>query len=333
MFGAGYSDREGIILNGSIAQNNILGTGNFLSLQVNTGRVNKIISASFSNPYYTINGVSLGLEAFRRDINTRSLSRVGIFNTDTTGGNIRFGIPVAENDIVSLGIGFERTKIDLRDDSPQLYKDFVDQFGKSSNNIPLTLSWARDGRDSAIWTTSGLMQRFFGEFGAPLGDLRYYKVSYEQRWFYPISKTFTLMLNGEIGVGDGYSGKPLPFFKNFFAGGFNSIRGYDINTLGPRDSRNLALGGSKRIVGNVEVLFPVPFMQEDKSVRLSAFADGGTVVNSFSGLGSDDFRYSAGLAATWISPMGPLKFSIAQPLNNKPGDKLQRFQFQFGQVF
>lgn len=333
MFGAGYSDREGIILNGSIAQNNILGTGNFLSLQVNTGRVNKIISASFSNPYYTINGVSLGLEAFRRDINTRSLSRVGIFNTDTTGGNIRFGIPVAENDIVSLGIGFERTKIDLRDDSPQLYKDFVDQFGKSSNNIPLTLSWARDGRDSAIWTTSGLMQRFFGEFGAPLGDLRYYKVSYEQRWFYPISKTFTLMFNGEIGVGDGYSGKPLPFFKNFFAGGFNSIRGYDINTLGPRDSRNLALGGSKRIVGNVEVLFPVPFMQEDKSVRLSAFADGGTVVNSFSGLGSDDFRYSAGLAATWISPMGPLKFSIAQPLNNKPGDKLQRFQFQFGQVF
>lgn len=333
MFGAGYSDREGIILNGSIAQNNILGTGNFLSLQVNTGSVNKIISASFSNPYYTINGVSLGLEAFRRDINTRSLSRVGIFNTDTIGGNIRFGIPVAENDMVSLGVGFERTKIDLHDDSPQLYKDFVHQFGKTSNNIPLTLSWARDGRDSAIWTTSGLMQRLFGEFGAPIGDLRYYKVSYEQRWFYPVSKMFTLMLNGEIGVGDGYSGKPLPFFKNFFAGGFNSIRGYDINTLGPRDNNDLALGGSKRIVGNVEVLFPVPFMLEDKSVRLSAFADGGTVVNSFSGLGTDDFRYSAGLAATWISPMGPLKFSIAQPLNDKPGDKIQRFQFQFGQVF
>src|SRR5690606_1327303 len=127
--------------------------------------------------------------------------------------------------------------------------------------------------------------------------------------------------------------KPLPFFKNFFAGGFNSVRGYNINTLGPRDNNNLALGGSKRIVGNVEVLFPVPFMKDDKSVRLSAFADGGTIINSFSGLGFDDFRYSAGLAATWISPMGPLKFSIAQPLNDKPGDKIQRFQFQFGQVF
>lgn len=333
MFGAGYSDREGIILNGSIAQNNILGTGNFLSLQVNTGSVNKIISASFSNPYYTINGVSLGLEAFKRDINTRSLSSVGVFNTDTTGANIRFGIPVAENDVVSLGLGYEHTKIDLRNDSPQRFRDFVDQFGKTSNNLPLTLSWARDRRDSAIWTTSGLMQRLFGEFGMPFGDLNYYKVSYEQRWFFPVSRLFTLMLNGEVGVGDGYSGKPLPFFKNFFAGGFNSVRGYNINTLGPRDNNNLALGGSKRIVGNVEVLFPVPFMKEDKSVRLSAFADGGTIINSFSGLGFDDFRYSAGLAATWISPMGPLKFSIAQPLNDKPGDKLQRFQFQFGQTF
>lgn len=333
MFGAGYSDREGIILNGSIAQNNILGTGNFLSLQVNTGSVNKVISASFNNPYYTINGVSLGLEAFKRDINTRSLSSVGMFNTDTTGANIRFGIPVAENDIVSLGLGYEHTKIDLRDDSPQRFKDFVDQFGKTSNNLPITLSWARDRRNSAIWTTSGMTQRLFGEFGLPFGDLNYYKVSYEQRWFFPVTKMFTLMLNGEVGVGDGYSDKPLPFFKNFFAGGFNSVRGYNINTLGPRDSDDRVLGGSKRIVGNIEVLFPVPFMKEDKSVRLSAFADGGTIVNSFSGLGFDDFRYSAGLAATWISPMGPLKFSVAQPLNNQSGDKLQRFQFQFGQTF
>src|SRR5690606_34940703 len=141
------------------------------------------------------------------------------------------------------------------------------------------------------------------EFSAPIADLRYYKVSLEQRWFYPLTKHFTLMLNGEVGVGDGYSGKPLPFFKNFFAGGFNSVRGFNINTLGPRDNDNRVLGGSKRIVGNIEVLFPVPFMLEDKKVRLSAFLDGGTIVNSFSGLGSIDFRYAAGLAVTWISPM------------------------------
>lgn len=333
MFGAGFSDREGIILNGSIAQNNIFGTGNFLSLQVNTGSVNKVISGSFTNPYYTINGVSLGLEAFRRDINTRSLDSVGVFNTDTTGANIRFGIPVAENDIVSVGVGGERTKIKLRENSPQRFKEFVNDFGTTSNNIPITLSWARDRRDSAIWTTSGHMQRVFGEFSLPFGDLNYYKVSYEQRWFMPISRFFTLMLNGEIGVGEGYSGKPLPFFKNFFAGGFNSVRGFNINTLGPRDIDGQVLGGSKRIVGNVEVLFPAPFMPDDKSIRLSAFLDGGTIVNSFSGLGMDDFRFGAGLAVTWISPMGPLKFSVAQPLNDKPGDNVQRFQFQLGQTF
>ncbi|MGG7055591.1 outer membrane protein assembly factor BamA [Nitrosomonas sp. ANs5] len=333
MFGAGYSDREGIILNGSIAQNNIFGTGNFLSLQVNTGSVNKIISASFTNPYYTINGVSLGLEAYKRDINTRSLSSVGVFNTDTTGANIRFGIPVAENDIVSLGVGAEHTKINLRDDSPERFREFVSQFGRSSNNIPITLSWARDRRDSAIWTTSGMTQRIFGEFSLPYGDLNYYKISLEQRWFYSISRFFTLMLNGDIGVGDGYAGKPLPFFKNFFAGGFNSVRGYNINTLGPRDSEGRVLGGSKRIVGNLEVLFPAPFMPDDKTIRLSAFMDAGTLVNSFSGLDLNDFRYSAGLAVTWISPMGPLKFSIAQPFNNQPGDNLQRFQFQLGQTF
>ncbi len=332
MFGAGYSDREGIILNGSVAQNNIFGTGNFLSLQVNTGSVNKIISASFTNPYYTINGVSLGLEAFRRAINTRSLNSVGVFNTDTTGANIRFGIPVAENDAISFGIGFEQTKIKLREDSPKRFVDFVDQFGKSSTSFPLTLSWARDRRDSAIWTTSGMTQRVFGEFSPPIADLRYYKVSFEQRWFYPLTKHFTLMLNGEAGIGDGYSGKPLPFFKNFFAGGFNSVRGYNINTLGPREEGRV-IGGSKRIVGNIEVLFPVPFMLEDKKVRLSAFLDGGTIVNSFSGLSSKDFRYAAGLAVTWVSPMGPLKFSIAQPFNEQPGDNTQRFQFQLGQTF
>lgn len=333
MFGAGYSDREGIILNGSIAQNNIFGTGNFLSLQVNTGSVNKVISGSFTNPYYTINGVSLGLEAYKRDINTRSLSSVGVFNTDTTGANIRFGIPVAENDVVSLGVGAEHTKINLRDDSPDRFREFVDQFGKSSYNIPITLSWARDRRDSAIWTTSGMTQRIFGEFSLPYGDLNYYKISLEQRWFYSISRFFTLMLNGDIGVGDGYAGKPLPFFKNFFAGGFNSVRGYNINTLGPRDSEGRVLGGSKRIVGNLEVLFPAPFMPDDKTIRLSAFMDAGTLVNSFSGLDLNDFRYSAGLAVTWISPMGPLKFSIAQPFNDQPGDNLQRFQFQLGQTF
>ena len=283
MFGAGYSDLEGIILNGSVSQNNIFGTGNFLSVNVNTGSVNKIFAASFTNPYWTINGVSVGVDIFRRYLNTNSLSNVGVFNTDTSGATLRFGIPIAENDIVSLGLGAEHTKIDLKANSPQRFKDFVEQFGSSTNNLPITLSWARDNRDSAIWTTSGTTHRVFGEISLPFAELEYYKASYEQKWFVPITRIFTLMLNGQVGVGDGYSGEPLPFFKNFFAGGFNSVRGYNINSLGPRDPildangnpipgrRGSVVGASKRVVGSAEILFPAPFMKDSKSVRLAAF--------------------------------------------------------------
>ena len=139
------------------------------------------------------------------------------------------------------------------------------------------------------------------------------------------------MLNTEFGFGGGYNGKPLPFFKNFFAGGNNSVRGYDLNTLGPKDENGLALGGDRRVVGNLEVLFPVPFMPDDRSLRLSAFVDGGTVFDG--NIDLEEMRYSAGLAVSWISPMGPLKVSLAQPLNDKEGDNLQAFQFQFGQNF
>jgi len=331
MFGAGYSDRQGIILNGSISQNNIFGTGNFLSLDVNTGAINKTYAASFTNPYFTVNGVSLGFDVYRRDLDTRPLSRVGTFKTETTGAGIRMGIPIAENDIVSLGLAAENTNLGVFADSPQRYRDFVNEFGKSTNNFPLSLSWARDRRDSAIWTTSGTTHRLFGEVSVPGGDLNYYKLSYHQKWFYPISENLTLMLNGEFGYGDGYTGKSLPFFKNFFAGGNNSVRGYDLNSLGPRDERNLSLGGSKRIVGNIEVLFPVPFMKGDRSLRLSTFLDGGTVFAK--NIDFNLMRYSAGIALTWISPMGPLKVSVAEPLNDQPSDRLQAFQFMFGQQF
>lgn len=340
MFGAGYSQQQGIILNGSVSQNNIFGTGNFFSLDVNTGAINKTYAASFTNPYFTVNGVSLGFDVYKRDLDTRPLSRVGTFKTETVGAGIRLGIPIAEGDIVSIGLAAENTVLGIFSDSPQRYQTFVNEFGKSTNNFPLTLSWARDRRDSAIWPTSGTTHRLFGEVSVPGGDLNYYKASYNQKWYYPITDNLTLLLNGELGYGDGYTGHPLPFFKNFFAGGNNSVRGYNLNSLGPRDplitgatnSALFSIGGSKRVVGNIELMFPVPFMKDDRSLRLSVFLDGGTTFNKFGEL-NNFMRYSTGLAVTWVSPMGPLKISIAQPLNDQPTDNLQRFQFMFGQQF
>ena len=334
MFGAGYSNMEGLILSGSVAQDNIFGTGKFVNLMVNTGSVNKTYSLSYTDPYFTKDGVTAGFDIYKRVLNTRTLSSVMNFNTDTTGVGLRTGIPLNENDSILAGLGAENTEIDLGPNSPQRNIDFVEEFGRTTINIPGTLSWRRDGRDSAIWTTSGTTQRAFAEVGLPGGDLTYYKVSYDLMWYYPVTEMFTLMLNGEFGYGDGYSGKDLPFFKNFFAGGNTSVRGYNISSLGPRDANNRTLGGNIRTVGNVEVLFPMPGMRNDRTVRLSAFLDGGTVWGP-GGLRPEQegMRYSAGVAVTWISPMGPLKISVAQPLNSQPGDNIQRFQFQFGQQF
>lgn len=348
MFGAGYSDRQGIILNANISQNNIFGTGNFFSLDVQRAAINQTYSASFTNPYFTVNGVSFGFDIYKRVLDTKKLASFAPFKTDTTGAGIRIGVPIAENDIVSFGLAAENTKIDVDPaKSPKRYTQFIEEFGDSTNNFPFTVSWARDRRDSAIWPTSGTTHRLFGEVSLPGGDLNYYKASYSQKWYFPITDFFTLMLNGEAGYGDSYSHKSLPFFKNFFAGGNTSVRGYDLNSLGPRDelsttavgggvlggnSRFLSVGASKRVVGNVELMFPVPFMKDDRSLRLSLFVDGGTVFNHFSEL-NNFMRYSAGVAVTWVSPMGPLKVSIAEPLNDIQTDNLQRFQFMFGQQF
>ena len=334
MFGAGYSNMEGLILSGSIAQDNIFGTGKFVNLVVNTGSVNKTYSLSYTDPYFTRDGITAGFDLYKRTLNTATLVAVNNFNTDTTGAGLRFGIPINERDSIMTGLGIENVIIHLGANSPQRNIDFVEKFGKSTINIPMTVNWRRDGRDSAIWTTSGTTQRVAAEVGLPGGDLTYYKLSYDLRWYFPLTDIFTLMLNGELGYGGGYNGKELPFFKNYFAGGNTSVRGYNISSLGPRDANNRTLGGNKRAVGSIEVLFPMPGMKNDRSVRPSIFLDAGSVWGPGGVIPQQEgLRYSAGVAVMWVSPMGPLKISIAQPLNTHPGDNLQRFQFQFGQQF
>jgi outer membrane protein insertion porin family len=145
-----------------------------------------------------------------------------------------------------------------------------------------------------------------------------------------LGRNYSLLLNGEVGVGDGLADKPLPFFKNFFAGGVTSVRGYRSNSLGPKDQNDDPIGGSRRVVLNGEFLFPFPGLANERSVRLSAFVDAGMIAEKFK---SDEFRYSAGLGVLWVSPLGPLKISVAQPLNDKPEDKVQRVQFTFGTSF
>ncbi len=332
MLGAGFSTTEKLILSGSIVQENVFGSGKHIGLNLNTSKITRNIGLSYTDPYYTVDGVSRGFDVYNRRINAAFLG-LGFYTTNTLGGGVRFGVPITEVDNLGFGLGLENTRIGIDQTSPQRYQDFVNIFGNNNNAIPGTFGWIRDQRDSAFLPTKGMLIRANVEAGLPGGTIKYYKLTEQVTWYRPLSRTYTLMLNGEIGTADGMGGKPLPFYKNLYAGGPTSVRGYAAYSLGPRDNQGAILGGTKRVVGNAEVLFPMPGAGADRSMRLGLFLDAGQVYGPEDKIRLSDLRYSTGLSFTWSSPMGPLRLSFGRPLNSKPGDNIQRLQFQMGQVF
>lgn len=331
--GAGISSSQGLVLTAGVTQSNLFGTGKVLSTQVNTSQSNQVYSVSYTNPYYTDDGVSRGFDLYQRNIDTTSTS-ISPYKSYTSGGGVRFGLPIAEDETMHYGLSVEQSTYELTTASPLQFQSYVNTFGATTNNLLGTVGWTRDSRDSAIYPTDGKVQRAFLEVALPVSDQRYYKLTYQHQRFFPVSREVTLLLNGEAGTAGGYGDKPLPFFKNFYVGGIGSVRGYSPNSLGPRDINGAYLGGDQKAVANAELLFPMPGYGKEKSVRLSTFLDGGIVNNTTIDSGNASGpRYSAGIALTWISPVGPLKMSYAWPLNEQPGDSLQRFQFTLGQIF
>jgi outer membrane protein insertion porin family len=330
--GAGYGS-EGLTFSGGVSQSNLFGTGNYLSTQINTSKVNEVYSVSYTNPYYTDDGISRGFDIYKRKTNT-SRTYTSQYYSNTIGGGVRFGVPISDDETFQYGLSSESTTLTLTASSPQRYIDYVNAWGSTTSNVMGTIGWTRDTRDSAIFTTEGTVQRSYLELALPISTQKYYKWTYQHEWFYPMSPNVTLMMNGDVGVAHGYGGRPLPIFKNFYAGGIGSVRGYDNYSLGPRDASNYTLGGDKKTVGNIELLFPMPGMEKEKSVRLSMFLDGGAVFGPTGDVpGSTGMRYSSGLGLTWFSPAGPIRLSWAKPLNKQPQDKIQHIQFTMGTMF
>jgi outer membrane protein insertion porin family len=328
LFGLGFSNVEKLALSASLTQANVFGTGNFLSFNVNSGSVNKIYSLSYLNPYWTVDGVSQGFDVYRRKTNASQLV-VGAYATDTYGGAIKFGYPISEYSRIDTGLSIERVRLDTFDNSPFQYLLFVDQFGHQYTYEALTAGWARDTRDSIIQTNAGAVSRVTSEVA--VGDLQYYRLGYQQQYYLPLTRTYTFFAGLDVGFAEGYSDKPLPFFKNYYAGGPGSVRGYSALSLGPVDANGTVLGGNRKITGGTEILFPVPGAQQDKSLRLAWFVDAGNVfLNRYE---LNDLRYSTGIGFSWSSPFGPLRLSFAQPLNAKSTDHVQRLQFTFGTAF
>lgn len=331
--GLGFSQGQGIIFNTSISQNNFLGSGKHVSAAFNNSKVNTVYSFAYTNPYYTVDGISRGFNVFSRSTDAGE-ANIANYATDVNGAYVNYGIPINEYDSVRLGAGYEGTRIKTGTDTPSEYLNFVAANRQKFGTIKLTAGWSHDTRNRAVFADKGVLQNLGAEMTVPGTNLNYYKASYRHLFIYPLAKYWTLSLNGDVGYGKSY-GKTteFPFFESFFAGGGRSIRGFKDNTLGPRGSNGRPLGGDLKVVGNAEVFFPVPFVKDSKSVRLSGFVDAGSVYGVNESFEAGKLRYATGLSAVWLSPLGALTFSIAKPLNSKPEDDVQNFQFALGAPF
>ena len=330
--GAGFSSTEKVALSFGIRQENAFGSGNYLATEINTSKYNRTIVISTTDPYFTPEGISRTIDVFHRT--TRPyLGDLNAYSLVSSGAGTRFGVPFSEIDTVYFGVNLEQTSIRPGNNLPNAYVEYMQQFGYTSTSLPLTIGWARDGRDSALVPTRGILQRFNSDLSAS-GDARYVRTNYQIQQYTPLTKKYTLALNADLGWGQGLSNRPYPLFKNYFVGGLGSVRGFQQSTLGPSDSTNsLYLGGPKKIVLNAELMAPFPGAGNDRTLRLFAFTDVGRAFGENEKIDFGQLRSSIGVGLSWISPMGPLRFSYALPMKRQVTDKIQRLQFQIGTSF
>ncbi|MBE9562636.1 MAG: outer membrane protein assembly factor BamA, partial [Proteobacteria bacterium] len=333
MAGVGYSQTQGALFDVSIMQENFLGSGKRVGLTFNNSQVYTLYRFSYLNPYTTINGISRGFNIFYRttDSERANLTR---YTTDVYGTGMNFGLPLSEYNFLSVGGEFDDTILRTTDYTANEIYDFIDKNGDNYRSYRLTSSWRHDTRNRVLFPDSGVLQSVSIEAALPVSDLNYYKINYKHNWLYSLAEDYILLLKGNVAYGDGYGDNDvLPFFENYTAGGPHTVRGFRGNTLGPLDSNYRPLGGNLKVVGNMEVILPVPFTENVRSFRISVFVDAGNVYAASEDFDSSGIRYSTGLSAIWLSPVGVLSFSLAKPLNDKEGDQIESFQFTLGTTF
>jgi outer membrane protein insertion porin family len=330
--GAGYSQSDKLSFIGSIKQENVFGSGNYLGLDLNTSKFNRQFVLSTTDPYFTADGISRTLDVYYKTTRPYD-AQGGDYEISTPGVGIRFGVPFTERDTVFFGIGAERVKVTAGNQLPEAYLD------QSGTYIPATIGWARDERDSALVPTTGRLQRFNTEVGAG-GTRSYVKLNYQFQQYLPLTSRYTLALNSEIGVGKGLGSKDFPVLRNFYGGGLGSVRGFEQGTLGPKSAvigsttgETVSVGGARNFVANLEFIAPFPGAGNDRTLRWFGFVDVGNVYGENESVDFAKMRSSAGVGLSWISPIGPLRFAYATPIRKFDGDKIQKFQFQIGTSF
>ena len=352
----GYAQGTGLILGANLSENNFLGTGKQVGVGINKSTYQSSLSFSYSEPYFTVDGVSVGYSVYGRETDYDRIN-VASFSTNTYGANVNWSYPVSEVERIGWGLGYENLDLKTGSFASKEISDFVNENGNNFDVVSFNVNWIRSTLNRGIFATRGSSQRLGLDIAVPGSGLEYYKATYNHQYLRGLTRSLTLKLRADLGYGESYGDTTrMPFFKNFYGGGFGSVRGFKRNTLGPQDTPCHLLdppcntsyiddpdpiGGNVQVELGAEVIFPLPFLKDQRSVQSSFFVDAGNIFNTKCGdtqvncfkpdLG--ELRYSVGVGATWLSGFGPITFSIAKPLNSNESDETEVFQFSLGNQF
>ena len=333
IIGAGFSQVAGISLNIGLAQANFFGTGNRVSATFNTSSINRTFAVGWMNPYITKDGVSLSVDVFSRRTNAGN-ANLADYDLEELGFRVGTGIPISEFNTLDLAIAPKRTEFNPGTDPSDEVLAFEEETGGEYITYTLSAGWANDTRDSFLLPSKRSRTSFVAAVAVPGGDLSYYKLTFRYQQLIDLTRLFAIRFDTELGYGDGYGDTVgLPLTENYFAGGIRSVRAYEANTLGPRDSKGQPIGGDRKVTGTVELILPLPFIRDSKAFRITTFVDAGNVFGPGQDIEFQEFRASAGVSAIWLSPFGPLTISLGWPFNDQPDDDIQNFQFTLGTAF
>lgn len=345
----GFAENTGLILGLGYQESNVFGTGNSINIGINRSDFQESLNISFFDPYYTVDGVSRGYSFFFRESDFEEFN-VASFSTDSYGANISFGYPISEISRINFSVGYENTDIQEGIVPAQEISEFLDKEGNEFDLFTVTAAYSMSALNRGLLPTRGRSQSLSMEMTIPGSELEFYRVNYSGQIFFPLLNPFTLRLRTNLGYGGTYGDTDTyPFYKHFFAGGMGSVRGFEANSLGPRSTPSPQdqfndpdpIGGNVLIELSAEVLFPLPFIEDQSQMKSVLFFDAGNVFNtncpdvSVYCLDLDDgeLRYSAGVAFTWITGFAPISFALSVPINDKDGDETETFQFELGRTF
>ena len=331
--GAGFSQVAGITFNVGLTQENFLGTGNRVSATFNNSDINRTFALGWLNPYITKDGVSLSLDGYLRKTNAGN-ANLADYNLDELGFRVGTGIPISEFNTFDLAFTPQQTKFEAGSNASDEVLAFEAETGGEYVTYTLTAGWSNDTRDSFLLPTKGSRTSLVADVSTPGSDLTFYRLTLRYQQLIDLTRLFALRFDTELGYGDGYSSTAnLPLTENYFAGGIRSVRGYEANTLGPRDSKGQPIGGDRKLTGTVELILPLPFIRDSKAFRLTTFVDAGNVFGPGQNFEFSELRASVGISGIWLSPFGPLTVSYGWPFNDQPIDDIQSFQFTLGTAF